>query len=530
MASGYRLERFGPHFPTAAFTLRCVAHGVLADQPGESAVDRVAPGDCAAPLRHAHRPHPAGPRLPEVRVPAGVAAGHPATAEVGLRILAAGGSAADAAVAATLACCVAESVLTGLGGGGFATYYDAATRRVTCLDFFCCAPGLDGDRVAGPMRPIQVDLGGVPMSYSIGEASVAVPGVPAGAAAVHDRWGRLPWHTVVAPAIGLARCGVVLPAAQALTLTSVFPALIPGAGEEIYRPGGRLLGGGDLLYHPGLDEALTILAEQGPCAFYTGGIAELTVEVVRAGGGALGPADLAGYRVRELDVGRAPLRGYQVLARHDLNNLVATLAALPTGLTDLARPDRTRELANQLRDCGRPKLGDTTNISVVDADGNACVVTLSLGIGSGVWLPGLGLHLNSMLGEGELFTGPLVPGQRLSSMMCPLVVLDGDGRLVLAAGSAGASRIRTALMHLLVNALVDEVPVPDAIARPRFHVIDEVAHVEPGYPEEEVGALAGAGYRINRFGELSHFFGAVSAVGRAGAAGDPRRGGVGLLL
>ncbi|GFJ89875.1 hypothetical protein Prum_035170 [Phytohabitans rumicis] len=80
-----------------------------------------------------------------MRVPAGVAANHPATAEVGLRILAAGGSAADAAVAAVLATSTSESILTGIGGGGFATYYDASTQTVTCLDFFCSVPGLDGD-------------------------------------------------------------------------------------------------------------------------------------------------------------------------------------------------------------------------------------------------------------------------------------------------------------------------------------------------------------------------------------------------
>ena len=102
---------------------------------------------------------------------AGVAAGHPATAEVGLRTLAAGGSAADAAVAAMLACCVAESILTGIGGGGFATYFDAATGRVTCLDFFCSVPGLDDDLKAEPMVPIEVSFGEVPMSYMIGGAS-----------------------------------------------------------------------------------------------------------------------------------------------------------------------------------------------------------------------------------------------------------------------------------------------------------------------------------------------------------------------
>src|SRR5262245_26221927 len=170
------------------------------------------------------------------RVPAGIAAGHPATTEVGLRVLAAGGSAADAAVAAVLTCCVSESVLTGIGGGGFATYFEASTGTVTCLDFFCAVPGLDGDITPGPMLPIEVSVGGVPMQYEIGEASVGVPGVPAGCGEVHRRWGRLPWHRVVAPAISLARSGVVLPAPQARTLISVAPALLPGLGASIYAP------------------------------------------------------------------------------------------------------------------------------------------------------------------------------------------------------------------------------------------------------------------------------------------------------
>src|SRR5262245_43403245 len=192
-------------------------------------------------------------------VPAGVAAGHPATAEVGLRLLAAGGSAADAAVAAMLACCVCESILTGIGGGGFATYYDANSGAVTCLDFFCAVPGLDGDYQPAPMLPIEVSFGDVPMSYMIGGASVGVPGIPAGAGEVHRRWGRLPGHRVVEPAITLAASGVVLPAAQARTLVAVAPALVPGDGAAIYAPEGRLLQGGDRLYHPGLDDTLDAL-------------------------------------------------------------------------------------------------------------------------------------------------------------------------------------------------------------------------------------------------------------------------------
>jgi len=459
-----------------------------------------------------------------------VAAGHPATTEVGLRILAAGGSAADAAVAAVLACSASESVLTGIGGGGFATYYDARTRTVTCLDFFCSIPGLDGDVSPEPMLPIEVTFGGVPMPYSIGGPSVGVPGVPAGCGEVHRRWGRMPWHEVVEPAAMLARAGVALPEAQARTLVSVAPALTPGDGGEIYAPGGRLLRGGETLHHPGLDKALDGLAEEGPSIFYTGRFGDVLVDAVRAAGGAIGPQDLASYEVLELPVEHAVLAGRHVYARHDLNGTISTIRALPVPIEKLPRPQRAVAVADALREHGRPRLGDTTNVSVVDAEGNACVVTTTLGIGAGVWLPGLGINLNSMLGEGELITPDLAPGQRMQSMMCPLVVVDDDGDLVLAAGSAGASRIRTALIDTLLGVLVDGLDTEAAVARPRFHVVDEAVHAELGYPEDELTALAGAGYTVVQWEDLNHFFGGVSAVGVAGAGGDPRRGGTGQLL
>ena len=119
-------------------------------------------------------------------------------------------------------------------------------------------------------------------------------------------------------------------------------------------------------------------------------------------------------------------------------------------------------------------------------------------------------------------------------MMCPLVVVDDDGDLVLAAGSAGASRIRTALVDTLLGVLVDGArhatrrsPGPGSTRSPTG---DRRCHAEPGYPEDELAALADAGYTVNRWDHFSHYFGGVSAVGTAGAAGDPRRGGVGLLL
>jgi gamma-glutamyltranspeptidase/glutathione hydrolase len=461
---------------------------------------------------------------------AGVAASHPVTAEVGTQILRSGGTAADAAVAAVLTCCVAETIYTGLGGGGFATYFDAATGEVTCLDFFVSVPGTDGDRQAGPMVAVDVYFGGMPQVYSIGGASVAVPGVPAGLGEVHRRWGRLPWASVVAPAAALAATGVVLPAAQARTLISCAPALAYGDGASAYTPNGKLLEGGDLLFHPGLATAMEGLAGEGPSVFYTGAFASVLVDAVREAGGSLGRMDLAGYRVQETPVDHAVLAGHRVRARHDLNRTVDTIASLPDALTDLPRTDRAVALAAALRDHGQQKKGDTTNVSVVDQSGNACVITTTLGLGAAVWLPGLGVNLNSMLGEGELITDDLAPGRRMSSNMCPLVVIDDSGELAVAAGSAGASRIRTALVDTLLGVLADDLDMAEAIARPRFHVVDDTVHAEPGYPEDELSALADAGWQINRWPAMDHYFGGVTAVGAAGAAGDPRRGGIGLLL
>ena len=166
-------------------------------------------------------------------VPAGVAAGHEATAAVGHEVLVAGGNAADAACAMVLAGCVAETIFTGMGGGGFVTYYDAATRTVTCHDFFVAVPGLDGSpiiRGAG----ISVSFGGVPMPYDIGGPTVAVPGTPIGVEHVHRQHGSLAWHRIVEPAIRLARTGIPFSQAHADLLPEVQEAFLIGAGTVSY--------------------------------------------------------------------------------------------------------------------------------------------------------------------------------------------------------------------------------------------------------------------------------------------------------
>src|SRR6266542_676191 len=120
----------------------------------------------------------------------GIAAGHPATAAAGAEILAAGGNAADAAIAATLASCVAETIMTGLLGGGHAIYGDSASGTARNLDCFCAVPSGEG---AGLVE-LQVPFGEELIHYAIGPASFAVPGVPAGLHALHAEYGSLPWR------------------------------------------------------------------------------------------------------------------------------------------------------------------------------------------------------------------------------------------------------------------------------------------------------------------------------------------------
>src|SRR2546421_2419048 len=169
----------------------------------------------------------------------GLAAGHPATVEAGIEILEEGGTAADAAVAASLASCVAETVMTGLLGGGHAIYLDGASGRASNLDCFVAVPGLG----AAPREPellhLDVPFGAELVHYAVGPASCGVPGLPAGLDALWREHGRLPWARLVEPALRLARNGVALPPAHAARPAMLAPLVTMDAGERIYSPRGR---------------------------------------------------------------------------------------------------------------------------------------------------------------------------------------------------------------------------------------------------------------------------------------------------
>ena len=126
------------------------------------------------------------------------------------------------------------------------------------------------------------------------------------------------------------------------------------------------------------------------------------------------------------------------------------------------------------------------------------MLTTSLGLGTGDFLPGLDLHLNSMLGEVDLVLAPLQPGERMASMMAPSLAVAEDG-IALAIGSAGGTRLRTALVGVAAGILDEGLDPTAAVARPRFHRAGEVVNAEPGVDEDALFELEHAGLHVRRW-------------------------------
>jgi gamma-glutamyltranspeptidase / glutathione hydrolase len=243
-------------------------------------------------------------------------------------------------------------------------------------------------------------------------------------------------------------------------------------------------------------------------------------------GGLITRHDLTAFEATWSEPVEVAYAGTRVLTRSGLAPLTDCLATLRP-LHGLPPGERAVALALALDRPDEP--GHTTNLVTVDADGNACVLTSSLGLGAGAWLPGLDMHLNSMLGEADLIRGPLRPGERMGSMMSPTLALD-DGGLALAGGAAGGTRLRSALVQVLAGTLDEGLSAEEAVEQPRLHPAAGTVHLEPGFPDEVPAALEGAGYDVRLWPDRHHYFGGISVVTRAGAAGDPRRSGAAAIL
>jgi gamma-glutamyltranspeptidase / glutathione hydrolase len=482
-----------------------------------------------------------------------VAAGHPITAEAGARVLREGGNAVDAAIAAMLASFVAEPLFTGLGAGGYMLVAGAG-REPALLDFFVEAPGRDArDTAIAELVPVNVSFGDAVQVFHVGAASCGTYGTPAGVCAATARWGTIGLADLAAPAAALARDGIAINAEQAYVV-EILGELLATTPEcaALWIPDGRPLREGDVLRNPELGDALLRLGADGAAPFYSGDIGAAVCDWIGARGGALGRSDLLEYRAIE----RAPVR-VDYRAREVFTNpppsaggilLAYSLLLLarvqpPPQLEQLidameaAQHERTAEFVEGLAAEGfldrffASRLGSTTHISVLDADGLACSVTATNGEGSGIVVPGTGIHVNNIMGEQDLNPHGFhryPPGHRMPSMMAPTVVMhDADVELVL--GSAGSNRIRSALLQTIVGVVDRGLTADAAVSAPRAHFEEGIVYVEPGI---DAALLERTGRTVARFRAPNLFFGGVQAVQRDPVTGvvigggDPRRGGV----
>ncbi len=471
-----------------------------------------------------------------------VAAGHPLTAEAGAEALRAGGTAVDAALAALMAGFVAEPLLTGLGAGGY-MLVGAPGGEDTLLDFFVEAPGRGREHHGhAPLTAVDVSFGDAVQIFHVGAASVGAYGMPAGICEAHRRFGTLPLSDLARPAVTAARAGVTINAQQAYVFEILAGIVVSSPGTRAaYEIDGRLPREGDVMVLPELADALERLAAEGEAPFYTGDVAEAVASVVARSGGLLTRDDLAAYEVVAREPVRVAYRGSEVITNPPpsaggilISGALEELDAEP-GTPGVSRLVAALERAQRRRTPEfLEQLGSTTHVSVIDAAGWACSVTVSNGEGSGLVVSGTGVHLNNMMGEQDLsplgfFTHP--PGRRLPSMMSPTLVRR-DGDVSVALGSAGSNRIRSAVLQVISRIVDEGFDVQAAIDAPRVHWEDGVVYCEPGTDAE---ALEAEGRTVARFRARNLFFGGAQCVTRSldgslAGGGDPRRGGAAVSV
>ena len=425
-------------------------------------------------------------------------------AEAGAEVLAAGGTAADAAVATAFVLAAVEPWNSGLGGIGFGLVHPGEESRAHVVDF-------------GPVSPARLDPAAFPIVPGTsqhlfawpnvagernvhGPLSFVVPSAVAGYAELHRRWGRLPWKEVVAPAIAEARAGLAADWFVALKIASAAADLSRyDDAARTYLPDGLVpvppyAGPPRRLTLGRLADTLERLAQAGAEDFYRGEIARAIVADIAAIGGVLDGEDLARCSVRVAEPSLHPWRDAVVQGAGGLT-AAPTLARVLEALAPqrFARPDEAffLALAEALQAAYRERLsslGDptadpraaeacTTHLSAVDADGTMVSLTTTLlsSFGSRVVLPTTGILMNN----GVFWFDPrpgtpnaIGPAKRPVCNMCPVIVAR-DGRPVLAAGASGGRRILAAVVQLLLFVLEFGMDATAAAHHPRIDVSGE---------------------------------------------------------
>ncbi len=461
-----------------------------------------------------------------------VVAAAPEASRAGAEVLAAGGNAMDAALAAALALAVVYPQAGNLAGGGFLVVR-TPDGVVRALDFRETAPAGASSRMF-----LGKDGRPVPGASTSTALAVATPASVRGYAEAHRRLGRLPWAAVVAPAERLAREGFVIPDGLSHDLEDERGLLTRwDETRRVFFPGGRPLAPGTRLKQPELAETLARIGREGADAFHRGEIAARIAAFVREAGGILSEGDLAGYApvwrapeeirfgdlvvhtmplpssaglvlrsvLAQLEVARGPgafrpdAAAYHVLleaerrAYADRNRWLGDGDCVEVPLPELLEPERLVRLGasidhEQATPSGSVPGGlarereETTHLSVATPDGFAVSLTTTLNgsFGNGAIVPGTGVLLNNQMDDFAAAPGTpnmygLVQGSAnaVRAGARPLssmapAVVEKAGRPFLVVGSPGGSTIPTTVLQVLLRTAGGE-DLGSAVAAPRLH-------------------------------------------------------------
>ena len=413
-----------------------------------------------------------------------VAAQHKRSAEAGAAVLAAGGDAVDAAVATSFALGVVEPWMSGITAGGAMVLWRAAEKKAYAVDYGMRSPAAlkaSDYPVVGGRDPelfawsrVKADRSGP------GTTAASVPGVVAGMALAHERFGRLAWRDLVAPAARLADEGMALDWFGGLQIASTAqPLSLDPDAAAMFLVDGKWppLAGWTALAEKRLDQrvlasTLREIAEKGTKALSGGDVGAAIAKDVRAKGGSLALSDFSSYRAEVVEPIETRYHGARIFAAPGFTGgpvITACLKALPE------RP-RYVDYAHALDAAWRARLnatdGCTTHFSVVARAGNLCAVTqtnLSI-FGSRVVSPSTGVLLNN----GIMWFDPepgkpnsLGPGRRCLANYCPLVGETAQGERFALGASGGRKIVGTVLQ--LASFIVDHgATLEDAFHRPRI--------------------------------------------------------------
>jgi gamma-glutamyltranspeptidase / glutathione hydrolase len=475
----------------------------------------------------------------------GIAGPSEVAVRAGAAVVAEGGNAVDAAIAATLAALCTEVAIVALDSAAYVTVWRPGEAPVV-IDGGIAMPGLarTADRFGAAGHPVEVEYGGG-LRTIVGHGSVGVGGTVAALGVAAEGWSSLPWRELVAPAAACARAGFPLSLASHTWLQYSHREIYgwqPQSAAVIHDASGELLPPGATIRVPGLADTLDELGREGPDALYSGRLGDEIVACIDAGGGLMSREDRRAYRARRCRPLLCPVGDWSVAVPPGMGGtaLAAMLSRMESASPRSWNAAAVAELAVAQRDVfeagGKPgrRSSSTVHISAVDADGLSCAITASSGYGSGVLVPGAGVWLNNCLGEMELNPAGfhrLPPGRRMASNMAPSAARRTGGAM-LALGSPGAERITTALLQVMLNFMRMGLTLEAALAAPRLHV-ERIpggwqAAAEPGLPLDAVPMPHRA------FETLSMFFGGAGAVlrradGVLNAAADPRRQGASIV-